>query len=66
MPLSEEQKSAIVERAVAILRAPDREAQMEALRQKVMAERPGSAEESPFDPDDALYSVLQALEELYG
>jgi hypothetical protein len=62
MPLSEEDKNYIVEKAVQILRAPDRKEQIDALRSKVMSE---DAERS-IDLDDAIYSVLQAMEELYG
>lgn len=62
MPLTEEQKQQIVDKAVQILRAPDKKQQMEALRQKVMSETEGDE----FNTDDAVYSVLQALEELYG
>ena len=62
MPLSEEQKTAIVNKATQILRAPDKKEQIAALRQKVMSETSGDE----FNTDDAVYSVLQALEELYG
>ena len=62
MPLSEEDKNYIVEKAVQILKAPDRKEQIAALRSKVMSEQ---AERS-IDLDDAIYSVLQAMEELYG
>jgi hypothetical protein len=62
MPLSEEDKNYIVEKAVQILKAPDRKEQIAVLRSKVMSE---DAERS-IDLDDAIYSVLQAMEELYG
>lgn len=64
MPLNEDEKSAIVARAVEILRAPDKKAQLEALRTKVMAKN--DATDVPLNLDDAVYSVIQALEELYG
>ena len=62
MPLNEEQKSYIVQKAVEILRAPDKKEQIAALRERVMASEQGQE----FSLDDAVYSVLQALEELYG
>ncbi len=62
MPLSEEQKATIVSKATEILRAPDKKEQIAALRDKVMSESSGEE----FNTDDAVYSVLQALEELYG
>ena len=62
MPLSEEQKATIVNKATEILRAPDKREQIAALREKVMSESSGDK----FNTDDAVYSVLQALEELYG
>ncbi len=62
MPLSEEQKATIVNKATQILRAPDKKEQIAALREKVMSESSGDE----FNTDDAVYSVLQALEELYG
>ena len=63
MPLSEDQKNYIVEKAVEILRAPDKKERIEALKKEVM-----SLEESTdeFNLDDAVYSVLVALEELYN
>ena len=63
MPLSEEDKSFIVEKAVEILRAPDRKERIAALREQVMS---GETSERKIDLDDAVYSVLQAMEELYG
>ena len=64
MPLSEQQKTEVVERAVEILRSPDRQARMDALRDKVMSADP-PPDGAAFDLDDALYSVLQALAEIY-
>jgi hypothetical protein len=62
MPLTEAEKNSIVEMVVEILRAPDKKARIEALREKVMTE----AKEGEASVDDAAYSVLQAIEELYG
>lgn len=63
MALTEAQKAAVVDRAVEILRAPDRKERIAALREKVLA-RNDRVDEA--DDDDALYAVLQALEEIYG
>lgn len=62
MALTEEEKAYIVERAVEIIRAPDRKERIAALRSQVLSEDAGKR----IDLDDAVYSVLQALEELYG
>lgn len=62
MTLKEDQKNYIVEKAVEILQSPDKKARMEALREKVMGQSDSSEE---FNLDDAVYSVLVALEELY-
>ena len=62
MPLTEEQKSYIVDKAVEILKDPDKDKRLAELRDKVMSSDGGEE----FQLDDAVYSVLQALEELYG
>ncbi len=62
MPLTEEQKKYIVDNAVEILQSADKDKRMTALREKVM----NAEGKTALDKDDALYSVLQALEELYG
>lgn len=59
MPLSEEEKSYIVDMVVEILSAPDRGERIAALRQKVLEE---SGERNELD--DAVYAVVQAVEEL--
>ncbi len=64
MPLTEDQKSAIVARSVEILRSPDKAARLEELRSKVLAKN--ETAEGGLDIDDAVYAVIQALEELYG
>ncbi len=61
MPLSEEEKTYIVNQVVEILGAPDREQRITALRQRVLD---GAAEESNL-LDDTVYSVVQAILELY-
>lgn len=61
MPLTEEEKSYVVEKVVEILRSPDREAKLAELRKQCL-ERDGE----DVSLDDTAYSVLQAVEELYG
>jgi hypothetical protein len=63
MALSAAEKEDIVSRAVEILRAPDKEARLAALRHQVLAPK---EEKADLDSDDALYAVLQAFEEVYG
>lgn len=62
MALSEKEMSYIVDTAVEILRSPERKQRIDELRQRVMSEDV----DRTFELDDAVYSVLQALEELYG
>lgn len=62
MPLSEEEKQYIVDQVVEILRAPDRKERLAALREQVM--RQNRSDDGTLD--DAVYSVVQAIEELYG
>ncbi len=63
MPLTAEEKEAIVSQVVAILRAEDKRERIAALREQVMAEHP---EEERDGISDAVYAVVQAVEELYG
>ncbi len=62
MPLTEAEKDCIVEKVTAILRAPDKKARIAALRDEVLD--PGRDDGESLD--DAVYAVLQAIEELYG
>jgi hypothetical protein len=61
MPLTEDEKTYIVDTVTEILRAPDKKERIAALRERVMGDAP---DKNPLD--DAVYSVLQAIEELYG
>ncbi len=54
--------SYIVDKAVEILRSDNRKERIAELRQQVMSEDA----DRQIELDDAVYSVLQALEELYG
>ena len=64
MPLTAAEKEAIVSKVVEILRDDNKHVLIAALRAKVMDEaREG---ESPDGVDDAVYAVVQAIEELYG
>lgn len=61
MPLNEEEKTYVVDKVVEIMRAPDRQKRIEELRLYCM-----SRQGDDVSLDDAAYSVLQAIEELYG
>lgn len=61
MPLTEEEKNYVVDKVVEIMRAPDREKRLEELRKQCL-----NREGDDVSLDDAAYSVLQAIEELYG
>lgn len=63
MSLTEQQKNYIVNLAVEVLKSENRKERLEALREKVMSDSSASKD---LDLDDAVYSVLQAIEELYG
>ena len=63
MPLTAEEKEAIVSQVVAILRADDKPERIAALREQVMRERPEAERDSIAD---AVYAVVQAIDELYG
>ena len=62
MALTETEKNDIVDKVVEILCAPDKDARLAELRNKVMSEVKGDL----VSADDAAYSVLQAIEELYA
>jgi hypothetical protein len=62
VPLSDQEKQYIVDQVVQILKAPDKKERLAALRERVLAESDAEAS----DLDDAIYSVVQAIEELYG
>lgn len=61
MPLSEEEKTYIVNQVAEILGAPDREQRITALRRRVLDD----AREEGNLLDDTVYSVVQAILELY-
>ena len=62
MALTETEKNEIVDKVVEILRAPDKDARLAELREQVLKE----AKDDQVSVDDAAYSVLQAIEELYA
>ena len=62
MPLSEEEKQYVVDAVVEILRSPDKQERIAELRARVMDD----SSETHNILDDAVYSMLQAIEELYG
>jgi hypothetical protein len=63
MSLTEQEKSYIVEQVLQILRSPNKDEQLQALRDKVISDHP---EGDRQELDTAVYSVIQAIEELYG
>ncbi len=62
MGLTSEDRDYVVDQAVAILKAPDRPERLRVLRERVLAPEQGQGAE-PLD--EAVYAVVQALEELY-
>jgi hypothetical protein len=63
LPLTKEEKDHIVERVVNILTSPQKNELIAELREKVLA----SEEEREVDQiDEVIYSVIQAIDELYG
>ena len=62
MPLTKVEKDYIVDKVTEILKSPDKKARLDALREQVMGGEDGEGESL----DAAAYSVLQAIEELYG
>lgn len=61
MPLTKEEKNYIVDTVAEIMRAPDKKERIARLRDGVLA-----AEEGTNTLDDTVYSVIQAIDELYG
>jgi len=62
MPLTDAEKAYIVDQVVEVLRAPDRKERLAALRERVLHRDAGE----PSSLDEAVYSVLQAIDEIYG
>ena len=65
MPLTKEEKDYIVNRVVDILKAPDKKTLLAELRDKVL-NRNDDSEKDEEQLDEAVYAVIQAIEELYG
>ena len=65
MPLTQEEKDYIVNRVVAILKAPDKKTLLAELRDKVLNQN-NQSESDEEQLDEAVYAVLEAIEELYG
>ncbi len=66
MPLTEDEKEYIANKVVEILRAPDKAERIEALRKQVLEGPPEAEGGASVTLDDAVYAVLEAIEELYG
>jgi hypothetical protein len=65
MPLTKEEKDYIVNQVVDILKAPNKKALISELRERVLG-RDNEGEGEKGQLDDAVYAVIQAIEELYG
>ncbi|MBN1696646.1 MAG: hypothetical protein JW881_03940 [Spirochaetales bacterium] len=63
MPLTQEEKDRIVERVVEILKSPQKNELIEALRKSVLEKE---EHDDADEIDDVIYSVIQAINELYG
>ncbi|MBD3316188.1 MAG: hypothetical protein GF344_10400 [Chitinivibrionales bacterium] len=65
MAMTKEEKNLIVDKVVAILKAPDKKERIDRLREKVLKEE-DSSDTKETNYNDVVYSVVQAIEELYG
>jgi len=66
MPLTKEEKDYIVNKVVDILKATNKKTLISELREKVLSKEDNASEGEKGQLDDAVYAVLQAIEELYG
>lgn len=64
MPLTSEEKTYIIDKVVEILKSPEKEQLIAQLRQKVFAADKENNEAGQMD--EVIYSVIQAIDELYG
>lgn len=64
MPLTQEEKEKIVNRVVTILQSPEKEQLITELKTSVL--NSDSPDDGEYQMDDVVYSVIQAIEELYG
>jgi len=64
MPLTSEEKNYIVDKVVGILKSPEKEQLITELRQKIFAA--GNDNSEAGELDEVIYSVIQAIDELYG
>jgi len=64
MALSKKDKDYIVNKVVEILKSEDKEKLVDALRQEVFSRK--KKQNNKEHPDDVVYAVIQAIEELYG
>ena len=65
MPLTKEEKEYIVNHVVEILKDPNKKTLLAELRHKVL-NRNDESEREEEQLDEAVYAVIQAIEELYG
>ena len=65
MPLTKKEKDYIVNRVVDILKDPNKKTLLTELRDKVLNGN-NDSENAEEQLDEAVYAVIQAIEELYG
>ena len=64
--LTQKEKDYIVDSVVGILKSTDKKNKIEELRDKVLANKTNATPEDEEDMDEVIYSVIKAIDELYG
>ena len=60
--MTKEEKEIIITEVVSILKSPDKDEKIASLREKVL----NKESKDEVDNEDVVYSVIQAIEELYA
>lgn len=63
--MTKDEKETIVSEVVSILKSPNKNEKIESLRNKVL-NKESNNENTEVDNEDVIYSVIQAIEELYA
>ena len=63
--MTKEEKEIIVGEVVSILKSPNKNEKIASLRDKVL-NKESTSENTDVDNEDVIYSVIQAIEELYA
>jgi len=63
--VTKEEKEIIVGEVVSILKSPNKNEKIASLRDKVL-NKESTSENTDVDNEDVIYSVIQAIEELYA